>query len=277
MASEARAELDALLSEKLSDGAPSKAELFSQGMRSKPQWLASVVFAIPWFLQMYTDRRVPTFTQGIAVLFIFLMFLFLVRLIVFVAVLMLRVALCFALLLAAGVVWIIDAFARSSKRRAEMLVDRAEAILSGIYFRSGHRAPARDLPRTDDLTTTLVLREDLVVHWSLGSRGKLSLIDAVVPSFEATLATGETVVVTMDAGAIELDATRADETREERSFPLVGDTRRTLLVAGTPIHVARGTWIDVTSELAERAGFRDAPTRKRLVGTIETPLDIRAT
>jgi hypothetical protein len=148
---------------------------------------------------------------------------------------------------------------------------RAERTLSGEYFWRRSMVELRGPPAPPEVEYRGALppSEALPLVVAAGINGALVLRDAEVPEFRAVLVSGETIVVSIEVGALVLpENTTLEASAAAAQSPLLRETRRASVPGATPITLQGGEW----SESDQGAGYRAPMEPRTLRGTEARPL-----
>ena len=252
-------------------GAPTGSELIWGGLRSKNQWFVSAALALAF---LATQVNGWDWEKSHLIVAMFGMTTVLVRLPVLALELLLRLALGLIELLIALACTIagkVTGSHRLAMAARDWLV-RASCVFNGRYWWSRTTFQLRALPEGTyaEHAGTLSPSADLVVLISEGIHGRLDLSDAELPIFEVVLATGETIAVSVEAGALSLTRPTVEASASTAISPLFGETRAIRISATSNVVLRGGEWQSGDPP----AGYRQQIEPRMLRGTPASPLEV---
>lgn len=263
--------LKELTSPPASPGAPTREELFWGGLKSPTQWLLSGLVGVVVALMIASDGAWTLTKLGYLLAEVVLLTL-LFRLPMLAVELALRLVVTTLSLLVAAGCFIAGAIARSRRieAAARNWLARAEQVLNGEYFwrRSMVELLAPPALSEVEYRGALLPSGDLRALVAIGKHGALALSDADVPPFNVVLASGETIVVSIETGTLSVAEAEIGAEDAGPVLPLLPETRAWQVAAASSVTLQGGEW----SESDQGAGYRAPLEPRTLRGTLDRPL-----
>ena len=255
-----------------SPGAPTREELFWDGLRSPTQWVLSALLAIVVGIVTASGENAWTWPK-LAYLVAEVMLLTLLFRVPMLAIeLLFRLFVTVLSLLAALGAFVAGKLVR--RRRlvvaARDWVARAEQVLNGEYFWRRSMVELREPPVLSELLLkgALLPSAELCVLVARGKHGALTLGDAAAPAFHVVLASGETVIVSIETGALSAPNVAAAASQATVDSPFFPETEALRIAGASSVVLEGGEW----SESDQGAGYRAPLEPRTLRGTPERPL-----